>query len=213
MAYWHAVTEDTNSWVFPAKKGSRVAVSFRGRNARKAPFSGCFLRYEGAGEVPTGLFPHWRRSPEGWFELWPLEPMLAYSMEEAKLLFEPLLPQIEDGRLDAQFEKRPFQPPIVPQWVKEIEHITHVAMARIMRYPDGLYSVGYLVYAPNGRYLPASTPNVSTDWYSEWGVAYATDEAGQRLRTLADDLTSAEEIAVIELNRLVAQDPEIKHRR
>jgi len=46
----------------------------------------------------------------------------------------------------------------------------------------------------------------------EWGRTYERDEEGQQLRTLADDLASAEEIAVIELNRLVAQDPEIKRR-
>ena len=59
---------------------------------------------------------------------------------------------------------------------------------------------------------PASTPSISTDLNFEWGRTYERDEEGQQLRTLADDLASAEEIAVIELNRLVAQDPEIKRR-
>ena len=203
---------DTGGWLFPPKPGSRVAVSFRGHDVRKAPFQGHFLRYEGEGEVPSGPFPHWRRNPEGWFELWPREPLLASSMEEAKAKFAPLFPYVEDGSIDDQFEKRPYQTPVMPQLVEEIEHPTHVARTQIVQYPDGLYAVGYLVYAPNGRYLRATSPTISNGFGWEWGVMYVQDEEGQCLRTLADDLASAQEIATIELHQLVAQDSEIKRR-
>ena len=212
MAYWHDIPPVTGGWLFLRPKGSRVTALFRGRNVRKESFQGYFMRYEGEEEAPTGVIPHWRRKPEGWFELWPYEPMLASSMEEAKALFQPLLPQIEAGSIDAQFEKRPYQPPEVPQLVKEIEHSTHLAKARIVQYLDGVYFVGYLVYASNGRYFPASTPSISTELEYEWGVTYETDADGERLRTLADDLASAEEIAAIELNRFVALDPDIRVR-
>ena len=212
MAYWHEAPQHTGGWQFPAKPGKRVTVLFRGRDVGKAPFEGRFLRYEGNETDAKDRFPHWRRNPAGWFELLPKEPLLASSMEEAKAKFTPMLPQIEDGSIDDQFDRRPYVPPIIPQQIKELEHPVCIAKARIAQYPNDLYVVGYLVYAPNGRYLPASTPSISSDLEYEWGVTYATDEEGQRLSTLADDLASAEEIAISELNRLVAQDAEIKRR-
>ncbi len=212
MAYWHEAPQDTGGWTFLPGEGGRVAAIFRGTDVRKAPFQGHFLRYEGTGEAQASFFSAWRKNSEGWFELWPLNPMLATSSQEAKQLFQPLLPQIENGSLDAQFERRPYQPPVTPHLVKEIEHATHVAMARIVQYPDGHYSVGYLVYAPNGQYLPASTPSLSSDRDYEWGITYETDDDHDPLLTLADDLGSAEEIAEIELNRFVAADGTIKQR-
>lgn len=212
MGHRHERKINDNGWLFPAKKGSRVAVSFRGHDVRIAPFQGRFLRFEGAGEIPVKSFFPWETAPEGWFELWPMEPMLASSREEAKALFEPILPQVEDGTIDESFEKRPYQPPAKPQFVKEIEHLTHLAKARIVKHENGVYQIGYAVYAPNGRYLPVSTPSVSTDRDFEWGVPYVRDEEGRPLQTMADDPTSAEEIAIIELDQFVAQDPDIKRR-
>ena len=72
-----------------------------------------------------------------------------------------------------------------------------------------LYEVRYFVYAPNGRYIPAVTPSVGElEW--EWGVTYPQDAEGRALRTLADDLESAESVAIEELNMLVDRDSEIR---
>lgn len=213
MTYWHEAPQHTGGWQFPAQPGRRVTVLFRGRDARKAPFESRFLRYEGSETDDKGCFPHWRRNPAGWFELLLKEPLLASSMEEAKAKFAPMLAQIEDGSIDDKFTRRPYEPPVVPQQIKEIEHPVCLAKARIVQYPTGLYSVGYLVYAPNGRYFPASTPSISYDLEYEWGVTYATDEEGQRLSTLADDLADAEDIASSELDQLVARDPESSGKR
>jgi hypothetical protein len=198
--------------MFPPKQGSRTAVYFRGRDVRKQPFQGHFIRYEGEGETPKGILPPWRKDPEGWFELWPLEPLYASSSGEAKDKYLPMLPYVEDGSRDDEFRKIPYQPPVVPQLIKDIEHPTYVSKARIVQYPDALFSVGYLVYAPNGRYMPASTPSISAELEWEWGVTRVQTEEGEELRTLADCLESAEDIAAIELEQLVAQDPEIKRR-
>ena len=214
MAYWHEINKDDGGWIILPKPGSRVAVEFRGFNVRVEPFRGRFLRYEGAEKLPQSIniIPHWKKNPEGWFELWPVEPLLASSMDEAKAKYLPLLPLAEDGSAEERFEKRPYQPPTRPQFVKEIEHATHHAKARILRYSDDLFSVVYLVYAPNGKYLPASTPSISADLDYEWGVTYEEDENSTPLQTMADNLFSAEEIAAIELEKFVAEDPETKLR-
>ncbi|MBC7526879.1 MAG: hypothetical protein H7308_04955, partial [Chthonomonadaceae bacterium] len=123
MAYWHELAKGTGGWLFPPQKGSRVAVSFRGEDARKAPFRGHFLRYEGEEEMPLRGHTPWRRNPEGWFELHPQRPLLASSMEEAKLKFNPMLSYIEDASRDFEFDKKAYQPPTVPQLVKELEHL------------------------------------------------------------------------------------------
>ena len=212
MAYWHELPESTGGWLFPPKQGSRTAVYFRGRDVRKQPFQGHFLRYEGDRELPSWPLCHWSHRPEGWFELWPIEPLYASSSGEAKDKYLPMMLYVEDGSRDDEFRKIPYQPPVVPQLIKEIEHPTCVAKARIVQYPDGLFSVGYLVYAPNGRYMPASTPSIGAELEWEWGVTRVQNDQGEELRTLADCLESAEEIAAIELEQLVAQDPEIKRR-
>lgn len=212
MGYWHEVKRSDNGWLFPVKKGARVAVSFRGEDVRVAPFQGHFLRFEGEGEVPGQSLSPWNRSPEGWFELWPLQPMFASSRDEAISLFEPLLPQLEDGSIDGLFEKRPYQPPARPAFIKDINHPDYIAAARIVKHGNGIYEVAYVVYAPDGKYFPVSTPSVSEDPDFEWGITYMRDEAGRRLQTMADDLASAEEIAATELDTLVTQDPEIKRR-
>lgn len=144
--------------------------------------------------------------------MWPLAPLYASSMEEAKAIYLSLLPYLEDGSKDGEFRKIPYQSPVVPQLIKEIEHPVYDAKARIVQYPDALFSVAYLVYAPNGRYMPASTPSISAELEWEWGVTRVQNDQGEELRTLADCLESAEEIAAIELEQLVAQDPEIKRR-
>ena len=210
MPSWHEVQKNQGGWQFATKPGSRVAVLFTEDNVREAPFQGHFLRYDGPG-APTakGLTP-WRQNPEGWFELWPREPLLASTMDEAKALFTPLLPHIEDGSIDDQFEMRPYTPPAKSEFIKDLTHSARVAFARIVRWPDGLFEVKYYVYAPNGRYFPASTPSISTELEWEWGVTQVSDEEGRPLRTLADDLESAEKTAVEELDNLVARDPEIK---
>jgi len=49
-----------------------------------------------------------------------------------------------------------------------------------------------------------------SEW--EWGRASMKDDEGQRLRTLDDDLQSAEQVALIELNHLFEEDTEKKRR-
>lgn len=212
MSHWHERKPNLGSWVFPARKGGRVAAKFTGEDVRVAPFPGHFLRYEGPEPVPTGAFPHWTRRPEGWFELWPREPLLASSMDEARERIDPLLPGLEDGSADDRYAKRPYVPPVRPTRVEEIEHATHHARAVIVQWPEGHYEVGYIVYAPNGRYFPAATPSISTELDWEWGVTSMADDEGRELRTLASNRESAREIAARELDLLVRQDPCIKLR-
>lgn len=212
MAYWHEPKKHMGGWTFPPKAGSRVGVVFRGEDVRIAPFEGHFMRYEGDEPLPATPIPAWNRSPDDWFELHPRQPLLATSMQDAKEKFAPLLPQVEAGAIDEQMERKPYRLPIRPTRIKEIEHPTRVARAVIVQHSDGPFEVHYYVYAPNGRYFPASTPSISSELEWEWGVTWATDEVGTTLKTLADSLASAEEIAETELHIIAEKDSEIKHR-
>lgn len=205
MGHWHEPAKNIGGWTFLPKPGSRVGVIFEGESVRIAPHVGHFIRYEGDQDIKASLFPIWRKNPEGWFELWPREPLTASSSEEAKSKVAPLLPQIEDGSIDDQFEKRPYRPPVPPKLVKEIEHPTHIVKAVIVQNAEGRYQALYRVYAPDGKYIPVSTPSIGElGW--EWG------RARTETNTFADDLKSAEEIAIAELSEVVRQDPEIKRR-
>lgn len=201
MGYWHEAIKHSNGWVFPAR-GRKVAVIFQGEDVRAAPFEGHFLRWEGEGEAsPMG----WKRNPENWIELWPHMPLRASSMEQAKVEFTPLLPQIEDGIIDHQFEKRPYRPPTLPHLVAKIEHPTHLAESVIVQHTAGRYEVRYRVYAPDGRYFPAATPSIGElGW--DWGCPR------RQTATFADDFASAQQIATVELDEIVQADPEIKRR-
>lgn len=212
MAVWHEPMKHIGGWIFPPRDGGRVAVVFTGEDVREAPHRGHFLRYEGDGPVPKGFYPVWRKEPAGWFELWPREPLLASSMDEARDRFTPLLPGLEDGSTDEHYKRNSYEPPGRPTRIEEIEHPTHRAHAVIVKHSDGHFEVGYLVYAPNGKYFPAATPSISEELDWEWGVTWTTDESGRDLRTLADDLESARPIATTELEAIVALDPEIRRR-
>ena len=157
MSHWYEPRKSTGSWVLARQPGVRVAPVFTGEDVRLAPFAGHFMRYERAEPVPPGSFPHWKRDPTGWFELWPREPILASSMGEARERIDPLLPGLEDGSADALYEKRPYVSQTRPRRVAEMEHPTHHARAVISQWPEGLYEVVYLVYAPSGSYFPAGT--------------------------------------------------------
>jgi hypothetical protein len=212
MTHWHEHPVKSGGWVFRSPQPSRVTPVFRGQDVRKAPFEGYFMRYEGETLLPNGRPPNWHKHPDGWFELRPHELLLAWSSQEAKEKFTPLLPLVEDGKHDNLFDRRPYEPPVRAALVRELEHPTRVAKARIGLYPDGRYRILYAVYAPNGRYMPLVTPSVSAELDWEWGSMSPTDDAGRELTTYADDLESAMEIATRELDQLVAADPEIKMR-
>jgi hypothetical protein len=183
-----------------------------GEDVRVAPFTGHFLRYEGT-VIPERLpFGVWRRQPESWFELYPEEPLLASSMEEARELIKPHREALEEVEYCEGYARRPYLPPAVPEKVQVIHHPTRIAEAIIARHTDGRFEVFYKVYAPNGRYFPVSTPSISSEMDWEWGVTWPKDESGKDLQTFADSLESAEAIAVRELSQLVDADPEIKLR-
>ena len=207
MVFWHELPVETAGWVFPPGPGSRVGAEFRGNNPRENPFFGRFLRYEGNGDIPTGPWPHWRRNPEGWFELWPHEPLIAYTMDEARARYLRILPDVEYGAHDEWFDRRPCQARVIPELVKELEHESLDAMARIYMYPDSLFAVHYFVKYFS-RFVEEGA--LGPEW--EWGGTWMKDDEGQRIRTLADDLSSAEQIALIELNHLYEEDAEKKRR-
>lgn len=201
MGYWHEPARHKGGWVFPNREGTVGAV-FEGQDVQHSPFEGYFLRWKGEGETPV---LGWRQNPENWIQLRPHQALPASSMNEARAKIAPLLPQIEAGSIDDQFESVPYQPPHRPHLVKKIEHTTHWARARIVQQAEGRYEVDYLVYAPDGKYFPAATPSIGElGW--EWGRPRV------ETRTLADDLTSAEEIGGKELNQIVQSDPEIRRR-
>lgn len=208
MGHWHEPLRLVGGWAFGPEKGSRIRAVFRGEDVRLAPFEGHFLRYEGSAEPFRGRFPSPNREPEGWVELWPSERLFASSKEEAKEKFAPLLAQLERGDFTC-FERRLYELPRRPVLVKQIEHSTRMAQALITCDEAGTYRVSYRVYARNGRYFPAASPSISADLEMQWGMTWPKDEAGKPLRTLADDLESAERIAIEELDRLVQRDPEI----
>ena len=142
------------------------------------------MRYEGQDNALL-----WSRFPNHWFELHPHEPITGASSQEVRERVLSLLPQIEAGNLDEPFDKLPYSPPKRPEKIKEIEHPTHQAKAVIVRHEEKRYEVGYLVYAPDGKYFPVSTPSIGIlGW--EWG------RARKNTLTLADDLPSAEQIAM-----------------
>lgn len=211
MAHWHEPLRLIGGWRFRSERCNRLRVAFRGEDVQVAPFQGYFLRYEGAAEPVRGRFPSPQRDPEGWIELWPSEPLQASSMNEAKEKAAPLLTRLEQGDLSG-FERRPHSAPQRATLVEQIEHPTRMAQALITRRDHGPYQISYRVYAPNGRYFPAASPSISTDRDHEWGMAWPRNEAGQPLRTLADELEIAREVAMQELDCLVQADPEIRPR-
>lgn len=208
MAHWHEPLRLIGGWQFRSERCSRLRVMFRGADVRVALFEGHFLRYEGSAEPFKGRYPSPGRDPGGWVELWPSEPLFASSMEEAKAKFAPLLAQLERGDF-TDFERRPYVVPRRPALVRQIEHPTRLAQALITCDEAETYRVSYRVYARNGHYFPAASPSISTDPEMEWGMAWPKNEAGKPLRTLADNLESAERVAIEELDRLVQRDPEI----
>ena len=109
---------ETAGWVFPPGPGSGVGTEFRGHNPRKNPFYGRFIRYEGNEELPAGVWPYWNPNLEVWFELWPHEPLLAYTMAEVQVRYLRLLPDGEDGRREEWFDRRPCQAHVIPEMIK-----------------------------------------------------------------------------------------------
>jgi hypothetical protein len=211
MAHWHEPLRLIGGWGFGPAKGSRIRVAFHGEDVRVAPFEGHFLRYEGPEPPPGQRYPRLNQGPEGWVELWPVEPLLASSMQEAKVQFAPLLAQLERGDF-AGFERRPYMLPVRPILVRQIDHPTHMARALIACRTDGIHQITYQGYAPNGRYFPASGPSIGEDLDLEWGVIWVQDRVGKPLRTLAADLESAEIVATAELAALVQANGDIKPR-
>jgi hypothetical protein len=110
MTHWHEHPVKSGGWVFRSPQPSRVTPVFRGQDVRKAPFEGYFMRYEGETLLPNGRPPNWHKHPDGWFELRPHELLLAWSSQEAKEKFTPLLPLVEDGKHDNLFDRRPYEP-------------------------------------------------------------------------------------------------------
>ena len=60
--------------------------------------------------------------------------------------------------------------------------------------------------------IESRSPSIRSELEWEWGVTSVQDAENQSVRTLADDLESALQIAHDELNELVAADPEIRRR-
>ncbi len=96
MGHWHEPARHKGSWVFPNREG-KVGAIFEGEDARKSPFEGYFLRWEGEGEAPV---LGWRRNPENWAILRPRQALSASTMDEAKAKIAPLLSQIEARNMD-----------------------------------------------------------------------------------------------------------------
>ncbi len=212
MTYWHEPSREMHGWIFLPQPGSRVGVVFRGRDVRKEPFQGYFMRYEGRYVPPKGLFHYWLRTPEDWFELWPHEPLMAFSREEAIFKFEPILSDIENGSIDSLFDIRTYIPRVKPKLIEEIEHAAYHAKAQIFQSPNGLYNIMYRLKSQNHSDNSSISASVKSDEFIEWDLKYEKDENGLALDTMADNLASAEEIALIELYRHVENSPKIRRR-
>jgi len=197
MSYWHE--EPTHTRVIRPRLLSGVATIIRYDNAVSGDFEIHFMRYDGIGKPLM-----WQRFPDDWWEFWPIEPIRATHLDQAKAASAGAALRLESGD-ETGFTKRRYEPSVRPIVVKEIDHPDRMAKAIIAQHADGRFQVFYHVYAPDGLYLPVSTPSVGElGW--EWG------QAGPLQKTFADSLQSALEIAAIKLAEIVAGDPEIKQR-
>lgn len=199
MAYWHEPAKHSSNVLIPPPTGNVGAVTCRCQEEPQL-FTAYFMRYEGQGKARL-----WTRFPDDWIELHPRVPITGKSQPEVRNQVRALFPIVEAGGNDDQFIRKSYLAPKRPEKVQEIEHPAYQANAVIVRHEEQRYEVVYRVYAPDGRYFPVSTPSIGIAGW-EWG------RARLQVHTLADDLQSAEQIAVVELNEIVAKDPEIKRR-
>ena len=203
MGYWHEPMKFGGSLVRVAKDRKTELVVRRGEISE---WEAHFRRWELDGPARNR-----RVRPDGWVMLWPKEAITGSDAQSTQAAALHLLELAAERMSDHLFDLRPFELPARPSLIKEIEHPTARATARIVQRLDGNFEATYLVYAPDGKYFPASTPSIGElGW--EWGVTWADDENGAPQRTLANDMASLEEIAVVELDALVQADPEIRPR-
>ncbi len=199
MAFWHEPVKHNINVLIPPSTGKVGAVT---RRIQEEPllFTAYFMRYEGQDKARL-----WTRFPDDWIELHPRIPITGKSHPEVRNQVLALFPIVEAGGTDDQFIRKPYLTPKRPQKVEEIEHPTHQAKAIIVRHEEQRYEVTYRVYAPDGHYFPVSTPSIGIAGW-EWR------RARTQVHTLADDLQSAREIAIVELNEIVDKDSGIKRR-
>lgn len=211
MSSWHELEKEGVLWLFQVKPGGPIWVVFVGKDVRKSPAHGYFMRYEGQKELPVSALPPWRTEPDAWIELWPRKQLLASSTVEARANYQALLPLI-DQHIDKYFDKRPYRQPNKPIPVEEIEHPTHHLKARIAKYEDELFEIRYLVYSPFGRYLPVTVARRPDGLECEWGHAWMTDNEGRRMRTMASDHADARAVAIADMAKLLVGDVSIRRR-
>lgn len=197
MGIWHEPAKRTGGVAIRSPTGNAGAIIRRNEDASQE-FTATFMRYEGQGKAL-----YWTRFPQDWIELHPRKPVAGASHQEVREQVLALLPRVEAGDTDARFIRKPYLPPKRPEKVQEIEHATHQAKAIIVKHNEKRYAVAYQVYAPDGSYFPVSTPSIGVPGW-EWG------RARTQTLTLADNLPDAEQVAIVELDEIVAKDPQIK---
>jgi hypothetical protein len=145
----------------------------------------------------AGLF----RPPEECVELWPIPPITAPTAQEARDKALLLLEIADSGTQEELFEQRPCP---MPKRMQTIHSPTHKASALIIKHAESRYEVRYF------------GDLVGCDWETGWRLGVPDEKRedwppGFMMYTIADDLPSAEQIAVVELERIVSKG-EIKPR-
>lgn len=131
-------------------------------------------------------------------QLWPIPPILAPTAQEARDRALLLLEVAASGTQDNLFEQRPCPMPIHRKKVAEVASPTHIAKACIFKHTEARYEVRYF-----GDWI-------GCDFESGWRLRIPAGEGevvpeGFEVLTFADDLSSAEKMAVLELERIVAE--------
>ncbi len=134
--------------------------------------------------------------PDGWVQLWPIEPITASTPQEAADKALSLLEVVADKSREELLEQRDFPIPIRRKKVREVQSSTHRASAWLIKHSETRYEV---------RYFGDVVGSDEEGWLlSISEVEGMPVPLGFQMFTLADSLQDAEQIAISELERIVS---------
>src|SRR4051812_28939329 len=117
MAYWHEIVRMRGGIARYSTNHYTKQVVQRGEQDPEI-FEVYFERKEEGKEGPDWF-------TRGWVQLWPLEPITAPTVEQAKAKALAILEDVARGALDERCEKRPRPVPFHKKRVRECPSPTH----------------------------------------------------------------------------------------
>lgn len=209
MAHWHEPRVIIEGWAFPLDETHRIWACFHGENARNTPLAGHFLRYEGSDALDALGWTRSQHDPQDWYELLPLEPLLAWNTDEAKYLAAPLAEVLSHPGTPPGFFRRPYAPPARPVSVMKREHPSRMLSATVARHTEARYEVRYFRYQQIAESRADDDDEIPEAWLWDWMREWIEDDLGLYQTTWCDSVDDAGRIAEIEMEYLARSLPHI----